>query len=546
MNVMLVDSDPENIRNFRTHIKAAYPNHRIVGSFSDAAKDIMTFIRDWAPQLIIADIKFFGGVRFMRFKEIHEEFPEIRFIVYGTYNEADYMKRAREFGVIDFMYRPVKPAELNRCLAQAVEHFRKAEEKVRQTKVLAQNYQERIFQYEEIFLRALLEGSIANENEIRAGFFYFNIPFDQGFSVVFFRIDHFRTIALTLEEQEKHLLIFKIQRIVQDALRDYSAQPFIRGFHEIAVILNGHHSIHEKVMLADKIKHQIYEQANTRMTAGIGRTYDNPTEIPVSAREADAAFRYRYSMGYNAVIPIEFVEPTNTVTYRYPIEREQRLVHAVAIGDYEYSRQVLKELFDALSRAGTLPEHLIANIVMAITFGISRYLSEQNLPVAAQVTRYFPITDILKLTALDDGFTFMEKSMKKFCAFIAQHRAQWSEQLHQSAKEYIRGHFHEHFSIAKIALNLNTTPENLNKVFMEKERVMLFDYVMYVRVSEAQHLLKDTDLEEETVAVRIGFDDVKYFRSIFRKYIGETPAEYRLRERSKQQAPPADIQVFEE
>jgi two-component system response regulator YesN len=425
------------------------------------------------------------------------------------------------------MYRPVKPADLNRCLTQAVAHFRRFDEKIRQTKVLEQNYQERIFQYEEIFLRSLLDGSILNENEIRAGFEYFNIPFDQGFSVFFIRIDHFRSIALTLEEMEKHMLGFKILRITQDVLGNESAQAFIRGFNEIAVILNGHYSIQEKIILADKIKQRIYEQASSRATVGIGRVYDNPSDIAVSAREADAAFRYRYRMGYNAVIPIEFAEPSNHITYRYPIEREQRLVYAVAVGDYEYSHHVLKELFNALSQSGTLPEHLIANIVMTITFCVSRYLSEQNLPVAAQVTRYFPITDILRLTGIEDGYAFMEKSMKKFCAFIGQYNEQMSGRLHESAKEYVREHFYEHFSVSKIAINLHTTPDNLNKVFLEKERMMLFDYVMSVRVNEAQTLLKDTELDEERIAVQIGFDDVKYFRSVFRKYNGETPAEYR-------------------
>jgi len=59
---------------------------------------------------------------------------------------------------------------------------------------------------------------------------------------------------------------------------------------------------------------------------------------------------------------------------------------------------------------------------------------------------------------------------------------------------------------------------------------MLFDYVMWVRVQEAQRALKESALEEDIIAVKVGFEDVKYFRSIFRKYHGETPAEFRARE----------------
>lgn len=533
MNVMLVDADPDNIKNFRTHIRNAFPDIRIVGSFSDSTKDIIPVIREWAPQLVLADIKFFGGVRFMRFKDIHDAFPDLRFIVYGTYNESDYMKRAREFGVIDFMYRPVKPGDLNRCLSQAAEHFKKADDLKQQTQILTQNYQERVFQYEDIFLRTLVEGPISRENEIREGFAYFNIPFDKGFSVILLRIDHYRQVVLALTEMEKHMLIFKMLRIAQEQLREYKAQAFIRSFNEVTIILSGYHTVETKVLLGDGMKHAILEQADTRVTVGIGRTYDDAGDISVSFREADAAFRYRYRMGYHAVIPIEFVEVNNAVAYRYPSEREERLIYAALVGDYNYCHQTLAELFDALARSGPLPENLIAKMVMTIVFRVSRCMSEQNLPIAGQVTRFFPTGDIMGLATLEDGFNYLDASLKNFCAFVGRYNEQLASRLHEAAKQYIHDHYFENFSIAKISINLGTTPENLNKVFLEKERHMLFDYVMYVRVYEAQQLLKDTELEEDVIAVKVGFDDVKYFRSIYRKYNGENPQDYRARERVK-------------
>ncbi|MCL2664386.1 MAG: response regulator, partial [Defluviitaleaceae bacterium] len=144
MNVLLVDSDTENIKNFRTYLRGAYPQIKIVGNFTDPNKDIFAVINELAPSLIIADIKFFGGARYMHFMDIHNQFPDIRFIVYGTYNETDYMKRAREFGVIDFMYRPVKPADLSRCLDEALSQHKKAETEKKQTQIMTQNYHERL------------------------------------------------------------------------------------------------------------------------------------------------------------------------------------------------------------------------------------------------------------------------------------------------------------------------------------------------------------------------------------------------------------------
>ncbi|MCL2501021.1 MAG: helix-turn-helix domain-containing protein [Defluviitaleaceae bacterium] len=543
MNLLLADADKENLKNFRTYIKGAYPNIKIVGTFEDATRDILPVIRETQPNLILADVRFFGGLYFTRFMEVYEAFPDVRFVVYGTFSEAEYMKRGREFGVLDFMYRPVKPADLNRCLDLAVKHFKKEAEAHRRTLLLEKDYTDRIFQYEEIFLRSLLDGHITKSREVTEGFIYFNLPFakdeetQKGYSVFLVRIDHYKRMVLAMTEMEKHMRVFEMLNVTKAVLTDYNAVAFVRGFNEIPIILNGFHTTEEKTLLADRIKHALLSETDTRVTIGIGRTYDEPTDIAVSTREADATFGYRFRMGYNAVIPIEFVEPTNRVTYRYPASRERRLVYAAVVGDFAYCKGLLTELFDALAQSGTLAENLIAKTVMTIVFRISRYISEQNLPIAGEITRFFPTGDMLKLVTVEDGYTFLEKSLEEFCTFVVDYNAKQSLRLHMVAKKYVQENYFESFSVTRIAAKIGTTPENLNKVFLEREKVMLFDYVMWVRINQAQKTLRETATDEEIIAVQVGFDDVKYFRSIFRKYIGETPAEYRLRERSKATPP---------
>ena len=534
MNLMLVDGDSENIKNFRAHIKGKFPGIRVSGAFSEITKDIMPAVRELKPDVILADIRFFGGLHFGRFKSIHEAFPDTRFVMYGTFNESDYMKRGRDFGVLDFMYRPVKPSELNRCLNMALENYKRIQESKRQDKLRENDYHDRMFQFKEIFLRSLLNGDIDQEREAKDGFDYFNIPFTNHFAVLIIRIDHYRRAALALSEMEKHMKAFNILETTLSVLSNYNAVAFVRGFHEIPIIINGDFSVEEKVLLGDKLKHTIFDKTKTRVTVGIGRTYEQPMEIAISAREADATFGYRYRMGYNSVIAIEFVEPNNNITYRYPSARERRLVYSAVVGDFDYAKGILSELFNALSQCGEMPENLIAKTVMTIVFRISRYVGEQNLPFAAEVSRFFPTSEILKIVTIDDGYTFLENSLQEFCKFVRDFQMRDSLRLHMVAKRYIAEHYYENFSIAKIAVKLGTTPETINKVFMERERVMLFDYVMWVRVQEAQKRLQDSATEEDVIAVQIGFDDVKYFRSVFKKYVGEMPAEYRARH---QQAP---------
>ena len=527
MNVLLVDSDKDNIKNFRTYIRRSFSDIKIVGTFMDMSKDIVPVIRDLKAELLVADIKFFSGVRFMRFKDVHDNFPDIRIIVYGTFNDTEYMRRARDFGVIDYMFRPVKPVELTRCLKLALGQHERASVQKQAVVRQQERSKDNMSHYEGFFLRGLAEGYIVGEDEILEGFSHFGITLSPGYTAIIVHIDHFRQIVLTLSESEKHLLIYKIFQAVVEALAEREALTFMTGFHSLTVIMGGYHPIEETVNFFDDVRESIYEKTQTRVSIGMGRTYDNVTDICVSCKEADAAFRYRNRMGYNTVIPLEFVEPGNRITYRYPIEREERLVYMAVVGDYEYCRQVLHELFDSLAQGGPTPEGLIPKILMNIVIRISRYITEQNLPITNQVTRLFPTADILAVQNLEEGLVTFDNALKNFCSFIRTYSEENHQRLFRAAKQYIDRSFKESFSTSKMAVSLGTTPEHLNKVFKDRERVGLFDYVMRVRMDEARRLLKQTDMPEEEICEAIGFEDVKYFQSTFKQYERILPAEYR-------------------
>jgi len=533
MNIMLVDTDKDNIKNFRTYIRRSFPTLKIVGSFNDPKKDIIPAIRDMKPDILLADIKFFGGVRFMRFKEVHDAFPDIRFIVYGTFNESEYMRRARDFGVIDYMYRPVKPVELSRCLNLALGQQKRANQVREQVKQQKERYHDNMAHYEGIFLRSLAEGHIDTEDEITDGFAHFGFKLSPGYSAAVVHIDHFRQIALTLTESEKHLLIYKIFQVVTEAMTGREAICFMSAFHSVTVLMGGYNSIEDKVSHFDSVKQLIHDKAETRVSIGLGRTYDNIQDIGVSYKEAMAAFRYRFRMGYNAVIPLEFVEAGNRITYRYPIDREDRLVYMAVVGDYQYCHQVLLELFDALAQSGPMPEGLLPKILMNIIIRISRYISEQNLPIANQIPKLFPTAEILAVQNLEEGLLTFDKALRSFCTYVRTYTEENHQRLFRAAKQYIDRNYTENFSTARMAVSLGTTPEHLNKVFSERERVNLFDYVMRVRMNEVRKMLTGSELTEEEICRKVGFDDVKYFRSVFKQYEGITPSEYQAEMRAE-------------
>ncbi len=529
IKIMLADADVENIKNFKTYIKMSFPEFKNVVSVSDISKNILEIVKLHSPKLIIGDIRFFGINSVETIRNIHEKYEDILFIIYGAYKDSEYIKHSLEFGVVDYMFKPVKPTDFHRSFLKALETFDRMEQKKKIESEYAESYKKNMLMFENIFVTNILSGNLDKEEEIIGSMKYFNINLTPKYRVFVARIDHFKKIILTLDEMEKQVLSYKIYEIISDGLVEYKHKVHLCSLNSVVVIVGGSYSLEEIIELCEKLKEEIFNKANIKITIGIGRAYENVLDIATSFREANGALRYKFNIGYNTVIPIQYVEPLNKITYKYPLEREERLVYAAVVGEYEYCIKLLKEILDSLKQCAPIPKNLLPKIIMDILISISRYATEQNLPVHNHFTTFFPSKEVLELKNIDEAYKYLSASLKNFCKYILEMRNESNIEIIKKAKDYLEKRYFESFNLSKIALGVGTTPEYLNKIFLELERKSILEYTVLLRLEEAKRLMRETKFGDDVVAVRVGYDDEKHFKSVFKQIVGASVSEYRAK-----------------
>ena len=534
MRILIMDQDEDNIKNFRTYLKMSFPNVKSVYTLSDQGRDVVYVLQEIAPELVIADIGFFGAGVVKTIADVSERCPEIKFIMYGTINDAGYLQKATEYGVIDYMYRPVRPADFKRCMERAIAYFERRRIKQKQEERTLKDYRLRADMFENIFLTTLLNGKITSEAEARRGFEYFNMDFTGGYTVFLIRIDRFKKIILTLDETEKHLLAFKICGVANAICENlnWKARSFIYEFNCVAAIVGEDRTTHELVVACETIKDEIFHNLKVRVTVGLGRSHKSAADIRVSFNEADAALRYRFYLGHNTVIPIQFADHDNKLTYRYPAFKEERLVYTAVCGDYGYCEALLSEIFGALKKCGALPDNLIPKIVAGVIISIGRYVSEQKLMPESELINFFKISEALQLNTPDEADEYLRLALTGFCGRIKELRDANDAALLEKAKEYVTGRFHEDAQLNKAAFRLGTTPEHLNALFAAEGQAF-YEYVGRVRIAESRRLIKETDLSDEQIALKVGYDDVRHFRGLFRQHYGVYPQDIRNTDRGR-------------
>ena len=99
------------------------------------------------------------------------------------------------------------------------------------------------------------------------------------------------------------------------------------------------------------------------------------------------------------------------------------------------------------------------------------------------------------------------------------------------AVRYIRHHFTEDVSLADVARHIGMSQSWLTKRFNQECGASIPQYLMQVRMERAKKMLQETNLLVFEIANAVGFENPRYFVSVFKKAMGLTPTEYREQEK---------------
>lgn len=96
-------------------------------------------------------------------------------------------------------------------------------------------------------------------------------------------------------------------------------------------------------------------------------------------------------------------------------------------------------------------------------------------------------------------------------------------------QEWIAEHYAEPGPVAAMAALSGLPERSFKRRFAKATGMAPLDYVHTLRLEEAKQMLETTDLPVEAVANEVGYEDASFFRRLFRRKVGMTPADYRRR-----------------
>jgi transcriptional regulator GlxA family with amidase domain len=98
-----------------------------------------------------------------------------------------------------------------------------------------------------------------------------------------------------------------------------------------------------------------------------------------------------------------------------------------------------------------------------------------------------------------------------------------------AAQDWIADHYASANPVAQMVARSGLPERSFKRRFKAATGYTPIDYVQTLRIEEAKQLLETTDQPTDAVAAEVGYEDPAFFRRLFKRTAGITPARYRQR-----------------
>ena len=231
-------------------------------------------------------------------------------------------------------------------------------------------------------------------------------------------------------------------------------------------------------------------------------------------------------------------------------ERWVRVVLRKAVEQTKLPFEIVQECANGLEAMDALQKYsadlVISDVKMPVMDGIA--LAEQMTQVSAnlilvsgyddfqlaqQAIRYGVKDYLLKpveMEAMADCLgRWMQDRTSKTARRLADSPLIGTDELSaiEQVQQFISSNLSRDISLTDAAALVHLNPSYLSQLFKQQTGGKFVDYVIEMRMEEARKLLIKTSLRVSEIAERLGYGDISYFSSTFKKLTGCSPLEYR-------------------
>lgn len=102
-----------------------------------------------------------------------------------------------------------------------------------------------------------------------------------------------------------------------------------------------------------------------------------------------------------------------------------------------------------------------------------------------------------------------------------------SDAIVRTCESWLKEHFREPGAVARAVGHSRVPERTMKRRFKTATGLALIDYLQNLRIEEAKRLLETSDRPVDEISYEVGYEDVSFFRRLFKRRTGVAPVQYR-------------------
>lgn len=331
--------------------------------------------------------------------------------------------------------------------------------------------------------------------------FYYKNEYEECFAIIKYEKNNFIILGPTLSEKIYERHVNNIIRIMKLPIK---LKPKLIQYYENLIVIDNNRFYHCSKLLENILEVPLIDSPNKN-------DLSEPIFLP------DEYF-------------VNTVKNRESLFHHPPYFLEQELLSKIKTGNLKESMLVLKEI-NSLKRSKLSVDTLrsIKNSLICSTTLFTRASIEGGvLPEVAFTLSDSIILEIEGINNLSKLIDFEYNVIEQYISLVQDISKNNYSNTIQQALSYIHKNLSNKLTLKELSSAIFVHPNYLSSLFKKEVGINLTDHITKARVEESKYYIKYTNTKIADIALFYQFCNQSYFTLAFKKFIGQTPNEYRM------------------
>ncbi len=227
----------------------------------------------------------------------------------------------------------------------------------------------------------------------------------------------------------------------------------------------------------------------------------------------------------------EMIKNRETQFHHPPYFLEQELLSKIKSGNLNDTIAVLSEI-NSLKRTRLSKDALRSvknSVICSVTLFTRAAIEGGVMPEAAFTMSDSIILAIEDMNSLPELMDYEYTAAEQYVQIVQDLSKSKYSNIIQQAISYIYKNLTNKLTLQQISDAIYVHPNYLSTLFKREVGVNLPDYIMKTRVDESKYYIRYTNTKISDIALFYQFCNQSYFTQVFKKFVGRTPNDYRVK-----------------